>query len=92
MASESINVKVTGELREYVARQIGPGGEYESTSEFVRDLIRRHKQDADDEMTWLKTHLAPLVETPDSEFVKASAGEIVRRARKRYLKSGKGRA
>lgn len=87
MASESINVKVTGELRAHVERQTGPGGYYESSSEYVRDLIRRDKRREEDDLAWLKAHLAPMVETPDDEFVEANAKEMIRRAKARYLKS-----
>jgi antitoxin ParD1/3/4 len=88
MASESINVKVTGELRTHVERQTGPGGYYESASEYVRDLIRRDKRREEDGLAWLKAHLAPLVETPEEQFIEADAEEVIRRAKTRYLKTG----
>ena len=88
MASESINVKVTGELRTHVERQTCPGGYYESASEYVRDLIRRDKRQEDDGLAWLKAHLAPMVETPDEEFIDADADEVLRRAKERYEKAG----
>ena len=88
MASESINVKVTGELRSHVERQTGPGGYYESASEYVRDLIRRDKRSEDDGLAWLKAHLAPMVETPEDQFIEADAKEILRQAKARYQKTG----
>lgn len=40
----NVNVKITGTLREYFDHQITPNGDYESASEYVRDLVRRDKR------------------------------------------------
>ena len=85
MASDSINVKVTGELSAHVQRQVGPGGEYESADEYVRDLIRNDKRRTEDGLAWLKMHLAPLVETPEEEFVEVGPDDIIARSRRRYV-------
>ena len=84
MASDSINVRVTGELRAHVQRQVGPGGDYESANEYVRELIRADKRRTADGLEWLKMHLAPLVETPEEEFVEIGADEVIARSKQRY--------
>jgi antitoxin ParD1/3/4 len=43
MAS-TLNLSLTNELRAFVDAQCGDGTLYATPSEFVRDLIRRHKQ------------------------------------------------
>lgn len=40
----NLNVRVSGELGEFVSRMVSNGGLYENTSEYSRDLIRRDKQ------------------------------------------------
>jgi antitoxin ParD1/3/4 len=40
----TLNLSLTDELRAFVDRQSGDGTMYATPSEFVRDLIRKHKQ------------------------------------------------
>jgi antitoxin ParD1/3/4 len=40
----TLNLSLTDELRSFVDSQSGDGTMYSTPSEFVRDLIRRHKQ------------------------------------------------
>lgn len=39
-----VNVKISGSLREFINQQISPNGEYESASEYIRDLVRQDKR------------------------------------------------
>ena len=43
----TLNVRVSGTLGEFVARNVRADGDYENVSEYVRDLIRRDKQRAE---------------------------------------------
>jgi len=40
----TLNISLTEELRAFVDGQIGDGTMYATPGEFIRDLIRRHKQ------------------------------------------------
>ena len=40
----NLNVRVSGELSDFVSQRTGPDGTYDNTSEYIRDLIRRDKQ------------------------------------------------
>jgi Arc/MetJ-type ribon-helix-helix transcriptional regulator len=42
--SMTLNVRVSGALREFVAANVGETGAYDNVSEYVRDLIRRDKE------------------------------------------------
>ena len=37
----TLNVRVGGALKDFVARNVGHDGAYDNVSEYVRDLIRR---------------------------------------------------
>jgi antitoxin ParD1/3/4 len=41
--SSSLNLSLTDELRNFVDEQSGDGSLYATPSEFVRDLLRKHK-------------------------------------------------
>ena len=58
MASENVNVRVTGELRAHLQRQVGTHGLYENASEYIRDLIRRDLKSRNEAWEWLRKELA----------------------------------
>lgn len=72
----NLNVRISGSLKEYVARST-KDGDYESTSEFVRDLIRKKKA-ADEEEAFqkLKAKLQDAAAAPRSRYSASSADEI----------------
>jgi putative addiction module CopG family antidote len=82
MPSDNLNVRVTGKLRAFVNQQIGPDGFYENASEYVRDLIRRDLESRTQSWEWLKAQLEPGLRADASEFVSASADDVIRRNRK----------
>lgn len=41
--ANSLNLSLTDELRDFIDRNSGDGTLYATPSEFVRDIIRRHK-------------------------------------------------
>lgn len=74
--SMSVNVRVSGALREHVERSASEG-DYESVSEYVRDLIRKDKA-AKEEAAFqrLKGELQAAFAVPDSEYHTMTAEEI----------------
>ena len=43
----TLNVRITGALGDFVAESVGEYGTYENVSEYVRDLIRKDKEQVD---------------------------------------------
>ncbi len=79
-----LNVRVSGPLSEFVARNVGEDGLYENVSEYVRDLIRRDKERVEREMfETLKAELQRAFATPDEEYVEVTADEVIQRNRAR---------
>lgn len=74
--SLSVNVRISGALREHVERTASEG-DYESVSEYVRDLIRRDKA-AREEAAFLrlKAELQAAFSVPDSEYHTVTADDI----------------
>ncbi len=72
----SVNVRVSGALRDHVERAASTG-DYESVSEYVRDLIRKDKA-ARDEAAFqvVKTQLQAAFAAPRQDYQKASADDI----------------
>jgi antitoxin ParD1/3/4 len=82
--SMSINVRVSGALKRHVETTTSEG-DYESVSEYVRDLIRRDKA-AQEEAAFetVKAHLHAAFNVPESEYELVSADDI-RALAKPYL-------
>ncbi|MDX3926814.1 MAG: transcriptional regulator [Shinella sp.] len=83
MASESIHVRVGGQLQAHIERQIGEHGLYENASEYIRALIRRDLQSRDEAWDWLKRHLEPAMRAGEKEFRAVSAEDVIRRNKTR---------
>ncbi len=80
MASENVNVRVTGELRSHLQQQVGIHGLYENASEYIRDLIRRDKNRADQQaFDRLKAELTLAFSEPDNSYAPLSASEVINR-------------
>lgn len=85
MGAMTLNVRVTGDLGNHVADNVGEYGRYENVSEYVRDLIRRDLGRVEDErFATLKAELQRAFATPDSEFVEWDADAFRERMRQRY--------
>lgn len=70
MNAITLNVRISGALRDHVAENVGEDGLYENVSEYVRDLIRRdHARVEDERFQMLKTELQQAFAVPDSECV-----------------------
>lgn len=80
----TLNVRVSGALGEFVASNVGEGGEYENVSEYVRDLIRRDRARVEAEsFERLKAELQHAFAAPDSAFHALDADEVIRRNARR---------
>lgn len=67
--SMTLNVRITGELSEFVADNVGEYGLYENVSEYVRDLIRRDRERIEAEkFVRLKAELQRAFAQPDSSY------------------------
>lgn len=79
----TMTVRISGELSEFVAANVGEDGLYENVSEYVRDLIRRDKQRVDAEaFAKLKAELQMAFSAPDSAFVSVTLEEVLERNRR----------
>ncbi|MBB4575920.1 Arc/MetJ-type ribon-helix-helix transcriptional regulator [Rhizobium lentis] len=83
VASDSIHVKVSGQLQDHIQQQIGDHGLYENASEYIRALIRRDLQTRDETWDMLQKELAPAMRADDSEFVALSAEDVIGRNKRR---------
>jgi putative addiction module CopG family antidote len=82
--SMTLNVRVSGALGDFVAENIGEYGTYENVSEYVRDLIRRDKEQADAvRLEALRAELAVAFAEPDSAYEPLTADAVIARNRRR---------
>ena len=76
--SMSLNVRLGGTLSEFVTRNVGEEGDYDSVSEYVRDLIRRDKAQKEQEaFERLKAELSRAFSAPDDSYIVLSADDII---------------
>ena len=80
--SITLNVRVGGALGEFVTAQVGADGVYENVSEYVRDLIRRDKNEAEAAtFERLKAELTHAFAAPDEAYQPLDAETVIRRGR-----------
>ena len=78
--SLNLNVRVTGPLSDFVSARVGDEGAYENVSEYVRDLIRRDKDQAEREaFDRLKAELTRAFAAPDSTYKLLDAETVIAR-------------
>ena len=76
----TMTVRLSGALSEFVAANVSETGSYENVSEYVRDLIRRDKERAEQEaFERLKAELARAYAAPESTFQTLTAAEVIAR-------------
>ncbi len=82
MAHTTITVRLNAVLGEVVAGNVGETGRYENVSEYLRDLIRRDKERADQQVfDRLKAELNLAFAAPESSYVSLSATDVIKRNR-----------
>lgn len=80
----TLNVRVGGALSEFVAANVGEGGAYDNVSEYVRDLIRKDKREAEEHaFELLKAELQRAFAVADSEHRRLTAADVIKRNRAR---------
>lgn len=79
--SMNLNVRVGGELRQHVqSRLADEGSVYENVSEYIRDLIRRDRENLKDQaFERVKAELQLAFNAPDSDYQELTANDVIRR-------------
>ena len=76
----TMTVRLSGMLSDFVAENVGETGSYENVSEYIRDLIRRDKNRAEQQaFDRLKAELTLAFAAPDSSYVSLTAAEVINR-------------
>lgn len=77
-----MTVRISGTLSDHVATNVGEGGAYENISEYVRDLIRRDKERAEQQaFDRLKAELRHAFSAPESSYNPLAAADVISRNR-----------
>jgi putative addiction module CopG family antidote len=75
-----MTVRLSGALSDFVAENVGRSGHYENVSEYIRDLIRRDKERAEQQkFERLKAELRHAFAAPDSSYRPLTAAEVIAR-------------
>ena len=78
----NLNVRISGSLKDYVTREVTEG-DYESASEYVRDLIRRDKNGETARQRAAMEELRASFAAPASDFISLSEDDIRERVANR---------
>lgn len=77
----TMTVRLSGALSEFVSANVGENGDYESISEYVRDLMRCDKVRSEREaFDRLKAELERAFAAPDDTYRELSAAEVIARS------------
>jgi len=80
MPQTTMTVRLSGELSEFVAKNVGDTGTYENISEYVRSLIRSDKQRIEQQaFEQLRAELQLAFSIPDESYSTLSASDIINR-------------
>ena len=79
MATENVNVRVTGELRNHLQQQIGTKGLYENASEYIRALIRNDLKQQEETWNWLRQTLEPALRADENTYITVTAEDVIAR-------------
>jgi putative addiction module CopG family antidote len=78
----TLTVRIGGLLGDFVASNVGQNGAYENVSEYIRDLIRRDKEQAEKQaFERLRAELQHAFAAPESAYEPLSAAEVIARNR-----------
>lgn len=88
--AEGVNVRFAGELQKFIRDRVGESGLYSSTSEYLRDLVRRDYE-REEQRKWsrLRSELKAGLEASESEFITLDAGKIIKEAKARRKAHGR---
>ena len=84
MPSPNVTLRVSGNLRRHLDECTGVDGNFETPSEYVRDLIRQDMERRESEK-WerLRTALAEGLSAADADYKTISPADLKKRARQR---------
>ncbi len=78
----TMTVRLSGALSDFVAANVSESGSYENVSEYIRDLIRRDKDRAEQEaFDRLKAELTNAYATPEASYRPLTAADVIARNR-----------
>ncbi len=79
----TLTVRLSGALNDFVQANVSEDGVYENVSEYIRDLIRRDKERAEqDAFDRLKAELTHAFAAPESSYQPLTAAEVIARNRR----------
>lgn len=79
----TLTVRLSGALNDFVQANVSEDGVYENVSEYIRDLIRRDKERAEqDAFDRLKAELKHAFAAPESSYQPLTAAEVIARNRR----------
>jgi putative addiction module CopG family antidote len=77
-----MTVRLSGALSDFVAANVSESGSYENVSEYIRDLIRRDKDRAEQEaFDRLKAELTHAYAAPETAYQPLTAADVIARNR-----------
>ena len=80
MSRTTMTVRLSGELSDFVAANVGEDGSYENISEYVRDLIRNDKKQVEQQaFNRLKAELELAFSAPDKTYSSIGYKDIISR-------------
>jgi len=78
----TMTVRLGGALSDFVSANVGDDGSYENVSEYIRDLIRRDKERAEQEaFNRLKAELTHAFTALEETYKPLTAAEVIARNR-----------
>ena len=78
----TMTVRLSGALSDFVATNVSESGSYENVSEYIRDLIRRDKDRAEQEaFDRLKAELTHAYAAPETAYQPLTAADVIARNR-----------
>ncbi len=78
----TMTVRLSGALSDFVAANVSESGSYENVSEYIRDLIRRDKDRAEQEaFDRLKAELTHAYAAPETAYQPLTAADVIARNR-----------
>jgi len=76
----TMTIRLGSVLSDFVSANVSENGSYENVSEYIRDLIRRDKEQAEQEaFDRLKAELKRAFAAPDASYHALSAAEVIGR-------------
>tara|TARA_R110002095_G_scaffold208363_1_gene194018 strand:+ start:841 stop:1095 length:255 start_codon:yes stop_codon:yes gene_type:complete len=76
----TMTVRLGGALSDFVSANVGDDGSYENVSEYIRDLIRRDKERAEQEtFNRLKAELSHAFAAPEESYRALTPAEVIAR-------------